>query len=117
MTRQQLLQIEQELEQSYFERNEEIHSSLTALLSKQHCLLLGPPGTAKSQLIRDLCERIGGNYFQWLLKVSEELAKLQTTPTTAQTLIEAQAKVNAYTAEILEKLLGLSPTPSPKRYA
>jgi MoxR-like ATPase len=52
-----------------------------------------------------------------LKKISEELAKLQTTPTTAQTLIGAQAKVNAYTAEILEKLLGLSPTPAAKKYA
>ncbi|MBE0522423.1 MAG: AAA family ATPase, partial [Candidatus Methanoperedenaceae archaeon] len=26
-----------------------------------------PPGTAKSALVKDLCQRIGGDYFQWLL--------------------------------------------------
>jgi MoxR-like ATPase len=49
------------------ERDEEIDSVMIALLSGQHCLLLGPPGTAKSALIKDACQRIGGTYFQWLL--------------------------------------------------
>lgn len=60
-------QIRTELNQTYFERDEEITAALTCLLARQHCLMLGPPGTAKSALIKDLCERIGGNYFQWLL--------------------------------------------------
>jgi MoxR-like ATPase len=38
-----------------------------ALLARQHVLLLGPPGTAKSQLVEDICARIGGIYFSWLL--------------------------------------------------
>ena len=67
MTVQALLQIRGELRQSFLERDEEIDSILLALLSGQHCLLLGPPGTAKSALVKDLCERIGGDYFQWLL--------------------------------------------------
>lgn len=67
MTVHELLQIRTELRQSFHERDEEIESILLALLSGQHCLLLGPPGTAKSALVKDLCSRIGGNYFQWLL--------------------------------------------------
>lgn len=67
MTVHELLQIRTELRQTFHERDEEIDSILLALLSGQHCLLLGPPGTAKSALVRDLCDRIGGNYFQWLL--------------------------------------------------
>ena len=67
MTLQKLLQIEAELRKAYFERDEEVHGSIVALLSRQHVLLLGPPGTAKSQLVEDLCARIGGNYFSWLL--------------------------------------------------
>ncbi len=67
MTRQKLLQIEQELRKTYFERNDEIHGAICALLSRQHVLLLGPPGTAKTQMVEDLCERIQGNYFNWLL--------------------------------------------------
>ena len=67
MTIQKLLQIEAELRKTYFERDEEVHGSIVALLARQHVLLLGPPGTAKSQLVEDLCARIGGNYFSWLL--------------------------------------------------
>jgi len=67
MTLQKLLQIEAELRKTYFERDEEVHGSIVALLARQHVLLLGPPGTAKSQLVEDLCARIGGNYFSWLL--------------------------------------------------
>ena len=60
--RQKFLQIEQELKKTYFERDEEVHGSIVALLARQH-VLFGPPGTAKSQLVEDLCARIGGNYF------------------------------------------------------
>jgi MoxR-like ATPase len=66
MTRQKLLQIEQELKKTYFERGEEIRGSILALLARQHVLLLGPPGSAKSLMVEDLCGRIGGNYFDWL---------------------------------------------------
>ena len=61
------LQIEQELNSCYLERKEVIHGLLIGLLTKQHILLLGPPGTAKSMIANDLCSRIGGQYFQWLL--------------------------------------------------
>nr|WAI02667.1 MAG: AAA family ATPase [Candidatus Methanoperedens sp.] len=67
MTRQKLLQIETELKKSYFEREEEVHGSILALLARQHVLLLGPPGTAKSQLVEDLCGRTGGIFFSRLL--------------------------------------------------
>jgi len=61
-------QLKQELASSFKERDEVIEGALAAILSKQHCLLIGPPGTAKSQLIATLCSSIeGANYFQWLL--------------------------------------------------
>ncbi len=40
----------QELSSSLIERNEEIDLVLTALIAQEHCLLVGPPGTAKSML-------------------------------------------------------------------
>lgn len=52
----------------FLERAELIDGALTALLSANHVLVIGPPGTAKSMLADELCRRIeGANYFQWLL--------------------------------------------------
>jgi len=60
-------QVETELNQTYFERREEIRGLLVALLAKQHVLLLGAPGTSKSAMTEDLCKRIGGRYFKKLV--------------------------------------------------
>lgn len=63
-----LASIRQELNNSYFERGETIDGLLLALLSGQHAFVLGPPGTAKSQVIRDLVSRLdGASYFESLL--------------------------------------------------
>lgn len=52
----------------YLEREEIIHGLLTAFIARQHVLLVGPPGTAKSAIVADLAKCITGtNYFQWLL--------------------------------------------------
>ena len=48
-------------------RDELVDGALLALLAGQHLLLIGPPGTAKSMLARELCRRIDGQYFEWLL--------------------------------------------------
>jgi len=65
--RDKVLAIETELNAQYFERKEVIRGLLVGLLTQQHVLLLGPPGTAKSMLANDICSRIGGQYFHWLL--------------------------------------------------
>jgi MoxR-like ATPase len=60
--------IRDELNRTFLERAELIDGALTALLSASHVLVIGPPGTAKSMLADELCQRIeGANYFQWLL--------------------------------------------------
>ena len=60
--------IRHELQQTFLERADLIDGALAALLSSQHVLIIGPPGTAKSMLADALCRRItGGTYFQWLL--------------------------------------------------
>lgn len=56
------------LNKCFVERQDIIHGLLTALVAKQHILLIGLPGTAKSALIVELARCISGaNYFQWLL--------------------------------------------------
>src|SRR5215475_6651402 len=63
-----LRKIREELQQLFLERAELIDGALAALLSAQHVLVIGPPGTAKSMLADELCRRISGAaYFQWLL--------------------------------------------------
>ncbi len=60
--------IAEELKQSFFERDDVIDGALSALLTGNHTILIGPPGTAKSYLANEICQRIeGASYFQWLL--------------------------------------------------
>lgn len=63
-----LLPLQRELSAHFLERDEVVEGLLCALVAGQHLLLLGPPGTAKSELAHELCRRIdGARYFQWLL--------------------------------------------------
>jgi MoxR-like ATPase len=63
-----IARIREELNAQFLERGELIDGALCALLSAHHVLIIGPPGTAKSMLAEELCQRIeGASYFQWLL--------------------------------------------------
>lgn len=50
--------LERELAESLIERDEVIRASLVALLTRQHLVILGPPGTAKSALVTEISRRI-----------------------------------------------------------
>lgn len=61
-------QIRHALNSKFLEREMEVEGILVALLSRQHMLMVGPAGTAKSALSSELSKIIEGTtYFQWLL--------------------------------------------------
>jgi len=55
-----LQQVEAELSRTFLERDEAIRAILLTVLARQHAVLLGPPGTAKSDMINRLSDRIAG---------------------------------------------------------
>lgn len=72
-----LLTIGNELNMMFVEREEVIKNALRALAIGQSMLLLGPPGTGKSNLTEELCSRIqGGTFFQWLLNRTSDPAEI-----------------------------------------
>lgn len=60
--------VRDDLAANLLERDTAIEAALLALLTGEHLVLLGPPGTAKSLLVRSICERVSGaTYFERLL--------------------------------------------------
>ena len=66
--RTKLQALRSEINSCVFERETQVDGALAAILSGQHLLFLGPPGTAKSLLTNILCQAIDDSkYFSWLL--------------------------------------------------
>lgn len=64
------------LQRGLVERDTEVRLMLLAALAQEHILLIGPPGTAKSELGRRLAKLYDGTFFERLLtrfSVPEEL--------------------------------------------
>ena len=55
------------LNAAFPERVEVLSCMATAYLAKEHSLLIGPPGTAKSLVARTFAACVGGSYFETLL--------------------------------------------------
>jgi MoxR-like ATPase len=55
------------LKQRFVGRDEVIDLIALALVSGEHLFLLGPPGTAKSALIREFARGVKGRYFEYML--------------------------------------------------
>jgi MoxR-like ATPase len=65
---EKLIEIKSYLEGKFYEREKEIEGLLVSILARQHMLLIGPAGTAKSLLSVELARIVqGASYFQWLL--------------------------------------------------
>jgi MoxR-like ATPase len=67
-TARRLRAIGDELSDRFYERADVVRTLVVTLLAGQHSLLLGPPGTAKSEMARELTGRIdGASYWEILL--------------------------------------------------
>lgn len=63
-----------ELGGQFFERREVLEALVVTVLARQHAFLLGPPGTAKTELCRAICNRIIGARF-WSILFDRQLGK------------------------------------------
>ena len=64
---QRLRAVGDTLQRTFIGKDEIIRLMCIAVVAGEHCVLLGPPGTAKSALIRTLSKLIQANYFEYLL--------------------------------------------------
>ncbi len=62
-----LAQIAQTLEGRFLGKDEVIRLLLIATVAGEHAVIIGPPGTAKSALIRTFAKLISAKYFEYLL--------------------------------------------------
>jgi len=62
-----LRQVAQTLDAQFLGKSEVIRLLLIAIVAREHAVLIGPPGTAKSALLRTLAELIQARYFEYLL--------------------------------------------------
>jgi MoxR-like ATPase len=68
MSREKLLEIEKEMNARFIDRREEIHGLTLGAISKEHVLILGPPGTTKSGLESAYANYMGStSNFPWLM--------------------------------------------------
>ena len=55
------------LKERFVERGEVVDLIALALVAGEHLFLYGPPGTAKSALIRQFAQAVQGQYFEYML--------------------------------------------------
>jgi MoxR-like ATPase len=64
---QKVREVGRALDERYLDKSELIRMLLVTLVAGEHMLIVGPPGTAKSALIRHLARLIDARYFEYLL--------------------------------------------------
>jgi MoxR-like ATPase len=64
---ERLAMIAKTLESTFLGKDEVIRLMLISVLAGEHAVLIGPPGTAKSALIRMFSRLLSANYFEYLL--------------------------------------------------
>lgn len=68
---EKLTNIENRLQEVYIERDQEIHNAILTIVSRMTHLLVGPPGTAKSAIVKAICSYIKDAQFFYTLMFSE----------------------------------------------
>jgi MoxR-like ATPase len=67
-----LSELVEQCSQGLVDRRTLVESIVLAAVAGEHVLIIGPPGTAKSEAARRVARALGGNYFEYLLgKFSE----------------------------------------------
>ena len=64
---QKLRDVGRALDARYLDKGELVRLLLVTLVAGEHMLIVGPPGTAKSALVRHLARLIDARYFEYLL--------------------------------------------------
>jgi MoxR-like ATPase len=64
---QQIREVGRALDERYLDKGELIRLLMVTLVAGEHMLIVGPPGTAKSALIRHLARLVDARYFEYLL--------------------------------------------------
>jgi len=64
---QRLRDVARDLDERFLDKGELVRLMLITLLAGEHMLLVGPPGTAKSALVRHLSRLVDARYFEYLL--------------------------------------------------
>ena len=64
---QRLRDVARDLDERFLDKGELVRLMLVTLLAGEHMLLVGPPGTAKSALVRHLSRLVDARYFEYLL--------------------------------------------------
>src|SRR6478609_7549005 len=73
---QQVRDVGRALGERFLDKEELIRLLLVALVAGEHMLIVGPPGTAKSALVRHLARLIDARYFEYLLTRFSEPSEL-----------------------------------------
>lgn len=63
-----LIDVVRDVQESVLGRDDVIEGIAMAIIAGEHVMIFGPPGCAKSLLVREICKRItGANLFDWLM--------------------------------------------------
>ena len=64
---QKVREVGRALDERYLDKSELVRMLLVPLVAGEHMLIVGPPGTAKSAMVRHLSRLIDARYFEYLL--------------------------------------------------